>query len=144
MKHYDTPEEVMRQFPQLAGNKHQAREPVTPGDGSRYGRRHVKGVMNKTETEYALILEARHRAGQIQSWEFEPEKLLLTPRCSYLPDFLVIHNDGTREYIDTKVKATVNQTTIVKLKWCRDKWPKHQFTMETKLPKCAGWKRREF
>lgn len=132
-------------FPSLGGSRvHKENEPKKRGDGSRYGRRHIDGIMNATETEYSLILESRLQNGEIKSWGFEVEVLQLVTKLKWKPDFTVIHLDGTKELIDTKVRATVNQTTITKMKIAKHMYPQYRIIMETKLPRGAGWKRREF
>lgn len=138
-----TQDQFKAMYPEIAGNKHVPKEEKR-GDGSRYGRRHKKGQMNATETEYSLILESRLQAGEIKSWEFEREPLQLVKSMVWLPDFEIIHLDDSKELVDVKVKATVNQTTIAKMKIAKHLFPQHRITMEVKLPKNSGWKRREF
>jgi hypothetical protein len=47
-----------------------------------------RGVMNASEREFAFILEAQKRAGDILRWEFEPITLRFAS-VSYTPDFCV-------------------------------------------------------
>ncbi len=53
--------------------------------------------MNKTESEYALILEEQKRAGQILRYEFEGITLRFA-NVKYTPDFLVF--DGKKTAFD--------------------------------------------
>ena len=48
------------------------------------------GAMNKTEAEYAGMLEARKRAGELAWWAFEPFKIRLADRTFYDVDFGVM------------------------------------------------------
>lgn len=57
-----------------------------------------RGVMNKTETLYAAVLEAKKTApkendragtGEIQQVRFEGVTLTLAPGCRFTPDFMV-------------------------------------------------------
>ena len=45
---------------------------------------------NKTEQEYARILEARKQAGEIRDWSFEAVSIRLGQGCWYRPDYMVI------------------------------------------------------
>lgn len=47
-------------------------------------------TMNKTEAAYQHRLEMLKRAGEILDYKFEPFKLILAPKTTYTPDFLVI------------------------------------------------------
>lgn len=56
-----------------------------------------KGEKNKTESAYALKLEAMKQAGEIVDYTFEPETLKLGPDCRYTPDFRVLKYQDTTE-----------------------------------------------
>ncbi len=45
--------------------------------------------MNKVESEFSLILEARRIANEITQWRFESVKLRLGNGCWYVPDFFI-------------------------------------------------------
>ena len=49
-------------------------------------RRGKRGLMNKTESEFALQLEAQKRNGEILRWEYEPVTLRFAG-VKYTPDF---------------------------------------------------------
>jgi hypothetical protein len=69
--------------------------------------------MNKTERHRAIQLEAMKRDGQIRDWGFEAMSLKLGAGAYYTPDFMVIENDGTLRFEETKgfwrESARVNQ-----------------------------------
>ena len=46
--------------------------------------------MNKTESEYSMILETKLRTGTILDWRFEPMKFRLAEKTTYSPDFFVV------------------------------------------------------
>jgi hypothetical protein len=58
--------------------------------------------MNKTERHRAIQLEAMKRDGQIRDWGFEAMSLKLGAGAYYTPDFMVIENDGTLRFEETK------------------------------------------
>lgn len=62
------------------------------------------GEMNKAEAEFALVLEAKRQAGNIQSYRFEQMQLICAhePRVAYSPDFLVIEADGAVTFYEVK------------------------------------------
>jgi len=60
--------------------------------------------MNRAEAAYAALLEARVRAGEIESYEFERVKFRIGSRCWYTPDFEVRHYDGRTEIHEVKVR----------------------------------------
>ena len=53
--------------------------------------------MNKTEAEYARMLDASMQAGQILFWRFEAVKVRLADATFYTPDFLVLNAAGELE-----------------------------------------------
>jgi hypothetical protein len=70
--------------------------------GKARGVRHKPGVMNKTEAEYSLILEARKRCGEIEDWWFEALTLKLAHDTRYTADFLVLEKDMTLTLAEVK------------------------------------------
>ena len=60
------------------------------------------GQMNKTEADYAAMLEARKRAGEIAWYAFEGVKLRLADATFYSPDFAVMLTAGQLEMHEVK------------------------------------------
>lgn len=116
-------------------------------DASKYGKRHVDGKMNQTESAYAEILEARKIKGEIVEWRFERTTLKIADdRCSYTPDFEVIYIDGSKEYIDCKGAGPVDDKSIVKIKVAANLFWEFRFAIEKRQTKKngGGWKRTEY
>jgi hypothetical protein len=59
-------------------------------------------LMNKTESEYALILEARARRDEIKQSKFEEVKIRIGDGCWYVPDFFVERHDQKPLFIEIK------------------------------------------
>lgn len=122
--------------------------PVKRGDGSRYGKRHVDGEMNQTETEFSLILDGDLRDGKILAWMFEPCKLQLAKKLTYKPDFMIVHLIGGQsfEFVDTKGAGPTSDTSIAKIKMAAKLFPWFRFAIEKKQKKSdgGGWKRTEY
>lgn len=116
------------------------------GDRSKYGKRHKPGEMNRTESEYANILETRKLTGEILGWEFESTTFKLAPDCRYTPDFCVMLSGGTIEFVDAKGGGPMDEKSRVKCKVAAEKFWWFQFVIEQKLPKKlgGGWKREVF
>ena len=81
---------------QKAGFQAKARKPAP---GRAY---HTEGILNETEYRYAMLLDERVTSGEILAWEFEKIRLVLAPRTTYTPDFMVFKNDGTIEFHEVK------------------------------------------
>ncbi len=66
-----------------------------------------KGVKydSRREAEYAMELDWRVKAKDIKSWEGQ-EKIPMIVNgkkiCTYIIDFVIIHNDGSLEYVEVK------------------------------------------
>jgi len=58
--------------------------------------------MNRTESDWAVELEARKKVGEIEHWAFESMKLKLASGAWYTPDFFVVLADGSVEFHETK------------------------------------------
>lgn len=105
---------------------------------------HKAGVMNKTEAEYAALLEIRKRSGgDIEWYAFEAITLKLADDTRYTPDFLVMRHDGTLECHETK--GFWRDDALIKIKVAAEKFP-FRFVAQQKLPQKegGGWKAREF
>ena len=113
---------------------------------TKYGKRHLPGVMNQTETAYSEMLQVRQEAGEIAAWWFEAIKFKLADNCHYSPDFAVLFADGSMEFIDAKGGGPIDDKSVVKIKVAAEKFPMFRFVMEQKRAKKhgGGWKRKEF
>ncbi len=104
-----------------------------------------RGMMNRTETEFSLILEADRIEGEIRRWEFEGITLRWAD-MKYTPDFLVtIGTDfyiGGRQIVRFKLievkGAHIWDRDIVRFKGARAYYPEFQFEMYQK--KGGIWK----
>lgn len=92
---------------------------------------------SKREATKAYELDLLVRAKEIKSWDRQ-EKISLRGRngsliCHYLPDFSVIHLDGSKEIIEIKSKPTMTSTWRLKWKLLQDKlkFSKIKLTVET-------------
>jgi len=61
-----------------------------------------KGQMNKTEEEYARILEQRKMCGEVLWYKFEGIKFMLASNTSYTPDFAVLLKNGEMQLHEVK------------------------------------------
>lgn len=109
-----------------------------PGVGHRYGKRHVPGVMNRTEERYADTLQARKLAGEIVEWLFESVTLKLADNLRYTPDFCVYLADGTVDFIDVKGTGPIDDKSIVKIKAAAERFFWFTFAMDVEQPKKLG------
>jgi len=81
-----------------------------------YNTKKCNGYDSKFEAGYAADLKLRQKAGDIKSWESQVNLDLNVNGyrvCQYRIDFIVYHNDGTVEYVETKGYPT----PIWRLKW---------------------------
>ena len=114
----------------------------SPGK-TKYGKRHVPGVMNKTESEYADCLEARKRLGEILDWQFECYTLKLADGTRFTPDFAITFPNGTMHFIDVKGGGPIDAKSVVKVKCAAEKFWMFEFFVDQKQAKKngGGWKR---
>lgn len=68
----------------------------------RAPKRNLFERMNKTETAFAIDLEAKKRSGQIAEWWFEAFTFRLGDDLRYTPDFIVQANDGALSVCEVK------------------------------------------
>ena len=117
-----------------------------PGVGHRYGKRHIPGVMNKTEERYAEILQGRKLIGEVIEWHFEATTFKLADGLRYTPDFSVFLADGTVEYIDSKGTGPIDDKSIAKIKMAAERFFFFTFCMDVEQTKKngGGFKRRVF
>ena len=115
-------------------------------DAGKYGKRHKPGEMNQTESEYAGILQVRKIRGEIQEWRFESTTLRLADRTTYTPDFEILHNDGSKEFVDVKGGGPISDTSKVKIKCCAERFWEFSFSIQQKMSKKNGghWQRTEY
>ncbi len=78
--------------------------------------------MNRTEAEYAQMLDIEQRAGEIAWWRFEAVKIRLADNTFYTPDFLVLRADMRLELHEVK-GALVMDDAKVKLKMAAEMFP---------------------
>jgi hypothetical protein len=103
-----------------------------------------RGKMNKTEAEFALMLEAQKRNGEILRYEFEGITLRWAD-MRYTPDFVVFcaPMSDLPTSIITPIKlfevkgAHIWDRDIVRFKGARAYWPEFAFEMWQKTK--AGW-----
>ena len=79
-----------------------------------------RGVMNRTETAYAELLEARRLAGEVLWFEFEAFTLRLARRTHYRPDFPVLTPTGLQFH---EVKGFMRDDAWLKLKLAARAFP---------------------
>lgn len=115
-------------------------------DNTKYGKRHVPGVMNKTEEGYAELLRARELTGEVIAWYFECFTFKLAKDTRYTPDFAVQLADGSMEFVDAKGGGPIDPKSLVKIKCAAEKFHQFRFVIEQKQAKKRGgnWKRTEF
>ena len=84
-----------------------------------------QGEMNRTERAYYDYLLMLKNRGEIVDFWFESVKLkVASNRCDYLPDFLVLRNNGALEIHEVKgSKAIWTDDRKVECKVCADKYP---------------------
>ena len=71
---------------------------------------------SKLESAYAQELDIRVKAGDIKSWDRQVKldlKVNGQHICNYYIDFVIHHNDGTKEFIEVKGF----ETEVWRLKW---------------------------
>ncbi len=109
-----------------------------------------RGRMNKTESEYALILEAMKRKGEILRYEFEGITLRFAG-VKYTPDFVVFLKDSTSfdimrgavtitKFIEVKgpfIKGN-RERAVERFRHAKTYWPEFTFEMHQKTKE--GWK----
>ncbi|WP_197489031.1 DUF1064 domain-containing protein [Planctomyces sp. SH-PL14] len=99
--------------------------------------------MSKTEERYAAALEARAAAKEIAEFHFEHVKLRLADNTFYTPDFMVIHNDQTMEFIEVKGSwnAPNQDKSRVKLKVAAEthQWARFSAVVPIAQKNGGGW-----
>lgn len=93
--------------------------------------------MNKTEAEYAGMLEARKTGGDIVWWTFEAVTLKLADNTRYTPDFMVMLADGALEIHETK-GGFIREDGWLKLKVAAGMFPFRFFLCQKQSKKVGG------
>lgn len=103
-----------------------------------------RGILNKTEAEFALRLEAMKRNGEILRYEYEGMTLRWAG-MRYTPDFVVFRRTMPEDeqpwpimLIEVK-GGHIWDRDIVRFKGARAHWPEFSFEMHQKTKQ--GWKR---
>jgi len=96
-----------------------------------------KPDMNKTEAEYAAMLQARSTQGEIFWWQYEAITLKLADNTRYTPDFLVMLTDGTIEIHETK-GGFIREDGWLKLKIAAALFPFRFFLCQKQAKKAGG------
>lgn len=78
--------------------------------------------MNKTEAEWASMLEVRKLAGEVMHYSFEPIKVRMADLTFYTPDFLVVLSTGELELHEVK-GAYVMDDARLKFKLVAEHFP---------------------
>ncbi len=94
--------------------------------------------MNKTESEYALILEAQKRAGEILAYQFEGITLRFA-NVKYSPDFVVIESPSAWKFVEVKGGFITGNRgrAIERYRHAKTFWPWFRFEMMQKTK--DGW-----
>ena len=78
---------------------------------------HKRGEMTGSERRYEdVYLKPALVAGMIRGYVYEGETLILAKRTAYTPDFVVLRNDGTKEYHEIKGSGPVREASRVRFK----------------------------
>ena len=127
-----------RKSPPIIGTV--GRRPAFPRKPAR-GVRREPGVMNRLEADYALHLELRRRAGEIEWFAFDAVKLRLAASTFYAFDFLVMLENGELEAHE--VKGHWEDDARVKIKVAASMYP-FRFLAITRPSKAKGWQIERF
>lgn len=97
-----------------------------------------KVKMNKTEAEWAWILEVQKRAGEIVDYKYEPFNVRLAGKTFYRVDFLVVC-PGHFEFHEIK-GGYIHDDALVKFKTAAELYPWFRWKMIQKVSKREGFK----
>ena len=130
---------------QLAAHQKRAAEPARAGvaEGGQAVALPVatgtvrEPAMNKTEAEYAGMLEARRLRGEVAWWRYEAITLKLADNTRYTPDFLVLLPDGALEIHETK-GGYIREDGWLKLKVAAALFPFRFFMCQKAAKKDGG------
>lgn len=104
----------------------------------------LKKRMNKTEAEYAQLLEFRRLAGEIREWAYEDTKLELGPGAWFKPDFRVVGLGDETSFHETK--GFWREAARVRIRTAAGKFPRYHFIALRKIKKKdgGGWAVEDF
>lgn len=88
------------------------------------------GTMNAWEKEHARTLFDRHQADEISGYYYERFRFEIGHRCLYIPDFVILHSNGT--FGAEEVKGFMRDDANVKIKVAARMYPQIVFTLWTK------------
>lgn len=92
---------------------------------------------SKLEASFAQHLDALQHGGAIKAWRYEPMRLILAPKTSYCPDFLVEQADGSIVLIE--VKGYWREDAKIKIKVAARMFPWWDFYVYSR-PKGGDWR----
>ena len=99
--------------------------------------RRVPGVLNKTEAEYAAILEKMKRAGEIVDYKYEAVTFRLAPKTTLTPDFYVKLENEIQIH---EVKGgLIRDDAGAKFKIAAELFPEFRWIMMQKKNQKTGW-----
>ncbi|WP_202927680.1 hypothetical protein [Undibacterium crateris] len=96
-----------------------------------------KSQMNKTEAEYAEILDRKKLSGEVLDWKFHPMNIRLADNTFYEVDFLVVMANLELQIHETKGSYTT-QVGNLKIKLCAEVLPWFRFIKCIKRAKKDG------
>lgn len=120
-----SPAEIRARFPRVSQSVLEANsgfvfqpQIVAPAQSAKVQKMIRTSKMNGTESQYALILEAMKRRGDIADYQFEGMTIRLADNCKYTPDFFILvslvplkirfaETKGAHIWDDSKVKFKV-------------------------------------
>lgn len=97
-------------------------------NASKRPARRADGYASQLEADYAQVL--RHDS-MVRLWQYEAIRLILAPKTTYLPDFLVVTAKGTLEIHE--VKGFLREKDNVKVKVAARLFPMFRFFLVRKL-----------
>lgn len=93
---------------------------------------------SQLEADYAVELDRRKLAGEIQHWDYEPEKLRLALRTFYTPDFRVVVEGRTEMH---EVKGYLRRYASLTLRFAAEQFPQYTFVLVQRRK--GAWTLRE-
>src|SRR5215471_14170468 len=89
-----------------------------------------KRGMTRPEREFAVILEAQKRRGEIERYRYEGVRLRWGGDMWYKPDFFVTYEDEGNCFKCIEVKGPwISERDLVRFKGCKAEWTEFEFEM---------------